>query len=218
MVVESDYYSRVIDKLEIEDWHNVIDIGCGNGLHSLQAGLKHPRNLIDIDIDLISLGKLKKQIRSTSSSRSSNCLYVCADALKLPFSKSYFDRAICSLVFCLLPWSLALAELHRIMKPGGKVYIRTPILSLSRALVIFHHSKNLRDSIYRVSQVFSGLWYAIIGYQLPNLINRHDKWACYIPKNQFEKAVLHAGFQIDSLDVAYSRFKEPSIDAQLMKL
>jgi ubiquinone/menaquinone biosynthesis C-methylase UbiE len=218
MVIQNWDVARTIENLEIEDCHVVLDLGCGNGRHSRIVDQFHPRLLIDLDIDLGGLDQLKRKNPPDSSQHPSNCIYVCADALKLPFPNLVFDRAICSLVLYFLPFQTALAEFNRIMKPGGKAYVRVPMLSWTRAIDVLRYKNDLRGAIFCACQVFSGFCYAITGYQFPSLVIRKEKWACYISHKRFEEAILRAGFQIEYLHVSYSKLKIPSIDAQLRKL
>ena len=47
-----------------------------------------------------------------------------ADAEQLPFAAGSFDAAFATLVFCSIPWpENALAELRRVVRPGGRVVL-----------------------------------------------------------------------------------------------
>jgi SAM-dependent methyltransferase len=205
--------AKAVTRLEIGSSHAVLDLGCGDGYHSRLIGLGPFRRMVDLDLNLAGLRGILRESGVAPGGR----LVVCADALSLPFSGDAFDRVVCSLVFYLLPIRQALAELNRVMKPGAKAYIRVPMLSLVRAWKSFTAPASMREKLYGVAQIASGVLYGVLGRQVRNRMLRHDQWACYVPRGRFIGAVQQAGFRVDCLEVDYPRPGVSSIDAWISR-
>jgi len=201
-----------IERLGIDSSHAVLDLGCGDGHHSRAILQYAPERLVNLDVSLEQLRELAKRLEEVPSPA-----HVCADALALPFRAASFDRVICSLVFYLLPLERALGELHRLLIPGGRAYVRVPMLAAGRALEIFRGAAGVRGRLYAASHVFNGVFFAIAGHQIRSPFVRHDRWACYVPRRRFEEAVVREGFRIETLDIDYPRPRTPSIEAWLVK-
>lgn len=207
--------NRAIQGLLLEDASTVLDLGCGDGHHSRLLG-RRVGKIVDCDIELARLAELSRRSRIGGDSVAV-AGYVCGDALRLPFARGSFDRVICSLVLYLLPLEVALAEMFALMRPGGRAYVRVPMLAAGRARAILRAEGGLRGKVYSALQVWNGLCYAALGRQVPNRLMRHDRWACYVPRGRFIEAVAQAGFRVASLWIDYPRPRTPSIEAWIEK-
>jgi SAM-dependent methyltransferase len=203
--------SHAIDRLQIAGSHAVLDLGCGDGHHSASIQLRRPRLFVNLDISVEQLRALSRRRSSVAS------LQVCGDALALPFRSGTFDRVICSLVLYLLPLKAALRELHRLLSPGGRTYVRLPMLAAGRASEVLRSGRGARERTYIASHVFNGVVFLVTGVQLRSPFVRHDRWACYVPFSRFEQEARRAGFRIDGLEIDYPRPRTPSIEAWLVK-
>ena len=78
----------------------------------------------------------------------SNAQFQVADALALPFTEDYFDAVHCHAILIYIPNTIAaLAEIYRVLKPGGILAARDPVFdscfiepdigNLSRLYAIF---------------------------------------------------------------------------------
>ena len=121
-----------LDKMDLQPGMRVLDLGCGRGRH-LHALYWHDVPLDVVGIDL-SHGEVKaafdgffqlpppepfSELRSATTSA--------ADAARLPFKNQSFDRIICSEVLEHVPDpDLVLAEIERILKPGGLFIASVP--------------------------------------------------------------------------------------------
>lgn len=102
------------ERMDIRSGMTVVDVGCGRGIY-------HPlfkqRGARVIGIDR-SLGMLKEVAEG--------CLAVVGDAQALPLPDAMCDRAVCNHVLYHVPdQALAMQELRRIVRPGGRVVIAT---------------------------------------------------------------------------------------------
>ena len=118
------------DRLRIGAGTKVIDVGCGAGRHSFEAYrrgadvIAFDQNASDLnDVDEI-LQAMKDQGEVPPSARAEA---VKGDALDLPFADGAFDCVIASEILEHVPEDgRAIAELVRILKPGGTLAITVP--------------------------------------------------------------------------------------------
>lgn len=113
---------RIIEEANPQPGEKIIDLGCGTGyylylLNSLPTTLR----LTGFDFD----GKALDEARVTLSRGKIN--FVVGDMHKMPFKNNSFDKAVCSEVLeHLKDDRVALAEIYRILKPGGSLMISVP--------------------------------------------------------------------------------------------
>ena len=206
--------NRTIDLMKLDTDQIILDLGCGDGKYSHLINQKHPRALVNLDISYSNLiGAKQESGMGISNTITHGDLYVCGDVLNLPFPEHSFDGIVCSLVLYLVPLQSSLDEIYRVLKPGGSIYLRVPMLAWSRVADAFRQTTDLHRALYCTNQFLSGLFFALTGKQILNPFLRNDHWACYIPLKRFKEAILDTGFEIDLLEID----KKPSIDAWLRK-
>ena len=118
------------DRLRIGVGTRVIDVGCGAGRHSFEAYrrgadvIAFDQNASDLnDVDEI-LQAMKDQGEVPASARAEA---VKGDALDLPFADGAFDCVIASEILEHVPEDgRAIAELARVLKPGGTLAVTVP--------------------------------------------------------------------------------------------
>ena len=118
------------DRLRIGAGTKVIDVGCGAGRHSFEAYrrgadvIAFDQNASDLnDVDEI-LQAMKDQGEVPASARAEA---VKGDALDLPFADGAFDCVIASEILEHVPEDgRAIAELVRVLKPGGTLAVTVP--------------------------------------------------------------------------------------------
>lgn len=98
-----------------------LDLGAGTGdfTHELLANGARHVVAVDFSRDMLSMAREKLALDGTARARAT---VVVGDALRLPFQDATFDRAVNGFLLrnvASLP--LALAELHRVMRPGGRL-------------------------------------------------------------------------------------------------
>ncbi|MDP3383468.1 MAG: class I SAM-dependent methyltransferase, partial [Phenylobacterium sp.] len=101
------------------DW--VLDLGCGEGRHCHGVHLEDGVNVVGLDMDEASLRKAMAGVfELPPPEHPGACAFLKGDAYRLPFADGTFDAVICSEVLEHLDnYFAALAEIRRVLKPGG---------------------------------------------------------------------------------------------------
>lgn len=110
-----------IEKREIWKWlqpkrgQTIIDVGCGTGNYTV-ALAKEGIAVVGVDISRAMLERALEKVKGMP------VYLIESDAEQLPLKNDIFDAAICvtALEFVTDP-AAALKEMHRVVKPGGKI-------------------------------------------------------------------------------------------------
>jgi ubiquinone/menaquinone biosynthesis C-methylase UbiE len=103
----------------------VIELGCGPGFYSRRLARRFPQ------IAVIGVDRSESQVRSARQRAAAehvrNCVFERVNALALPSADGSFDILIASRIFTVLPdHDRAVAEMFRVLKPGGRCFIAEP--------------------------------------------------------------------------------------------
>jgi len=112
---------RVLDVLALRLGERVADLGCGPGLLALQmaeqVGPGGEIRCIDASVSMLELARRRCASASWVEVRA-------GDVSALPYADASFDAAVCTQVYEYVPAiDRALAELYRVLKPGGRALI-----------------------------------------------------------------------------------------------
>ncbi|MDT7805967.1 MAG: hypothetical protein QOI78_9400 [Actinomycetota bacterium] len=106
----------------------VVDLGCGPGSITLGLGAESRVTGVDVDAGQVAMARdiARRAGRSTVD-------FLAASAYRLPFADGSFDVAFSHALFEHLAAPLdALAELRRVLKPGGRLALSTSDWSKAR--------------------------------------------------------------------------------------
>jgi len=114
----------------------LLEIGCGPGFYSCRIASRFRQlNVTGIDRAVKQLDRARKR---AAARQLDNCHFKQADALALTWLDGRFDAVVASRLFTILPErERALAEMHRVLRAGGRCFIAEP-RSMLRAAVPLH--------------------------------------------------------------------------------
>ena len=113
----------------------VLDLGCGEGRHVIstyaEGHSSHPAAIhsVGVDLSLKDLQIAQRRFQDFAPIHHPNKQFslAAASALQLPFADRSFDKVLCSEVLEHIPdYQAALAEIYRVLKPGGLLAISVP--------------------------------------------------------------------------------------------
>lgn len=104
----------------------VLDFGCGRGERSLRM-LEHGAHVDGIDISPVYVAEAKRAA-AAAGFPSERYAFVAGDAHTTPYPDATFDLVIGDGILHHLDLDVALGEVHRVLKPGGRALFREPLL------------------------------------------------------------------------------------------
>lgn len=116
------HFYGVAERLRASQGDVVLDLGCGPGTltRRLARAVGDEGLVVGIDISATMLPR-------AAAGSLPNTVHVRADAQRLPLRADSVDAACCSMCLQLLPDSpAALAELGRVLRPGGRIAVAVP--------------------------------------------------------------------------------------------
>ncbi|MBO0679857.1 class I SAM-dependent methyltransferase [Mycolicibacterium sp. S2-37] len=118
------------DRLRIGAGSKVIDVGCGAGRHTFEA-YRRGADVVGFDQSVSDLNDVDEILQAMKEQgevpASAKAEAVKGDALDLPYPDGTFDCVIASEILEHVPQDdEAIAELVRVLKPGGRLAITVP--------------------------------------------------------------------------------------------
>jgi ubiquinone/menaquinone biosynthesis C-methylase UbiE len=106
----------------------VLDLGCGNGRHTLEAA-RYPVRVVGVEVsrdDLNAARFMYADLRRKGEARG-HADFVLGDAQNLPFRDGAFDKSVCTEVFEHIPDDRrGIDEFLRVTKAGAPVAVSVP--------------------------------------------------------------------------------------------
>jgi SAM-dependent methyltransferase len=118
------------DRLDLRPGMTVLDLGCGEGRHAFEAYRRGAR-VVAVDRGVSEVGTTKRWLDAIAHAGEApeGAAYevVRGDLLALPFPDGSVDRVIAAEVLEHIPDdTTAMAEIARVLKPGGTVAVTVP--------------------------------------------------------------------------------------------
>lgn len=118
------------DQFPVGKGDRVLDMGCGGGRHAF-ALYRRGADVVALDLSFDDLREVDTMFRAMElegeAGEGGSAHAVRGSAYSLPFEDASFDRVIAAEILEHLPEDgLAMAELHRVLKPGGLIAVTVP--------------------------------------------------------------------------------------------
>jgi hypothetical protein len=118
------------NELDLREGDLILDMGCGAGRHAFESFRKGAR-VVALDYSFSELEGVRDLFWAMKDAgevdETATAMAVRGDALRLPFADNTFDRIIASEVMeHLVDDAGAIAELTRVLKPGGTIAVTVP--------------------------------------------------------------------------------------------
>jgi ubiquinone/menaquinone biosynthesis C-methylase UbiE len=133
----------------------VLDLGCGSGQDLASWGVTDSDAVTGLDIDNSSLAVAKV--------RFSNRTYLQGRGECLPFEDESFDRVISAVALPYMNIQKALAEIHRILVPGGQVSLSLHLPSFTMAELLHNAFPKPVPTLFRLYVMANGLLFHCTG-------------------------------------------------------
>jgi len=156
---------KILRRMELEENGKllILDAGCGTGTYLLNCLKYNSTALVfGIDRDPIALMFAKRDFHS--SGLDGQVLLKVGDIHYLPYNDNCFDAVLTIGTMGLVDVFTATAEFSRVLKTGGKLYMRVP--GYGRHLITFLKSRNLKQMLISSFAMLNGLVFAATGRQL----------------------------------------------------
>lgn len=109
------------DRLGIRPSDHILDLGCGVGLPAVQVSRSHSCQVTGVTI--ASDQAVSARALIAAEDRNSHVRVLVSDAHRLPFVAGAFDHAMALESLLHMDRKLALNEIGRLVRPGGKVVL-----------------------------------------------------------------------------------------------
>jgi SAM-dependent methyltransferase len=116
-------------RLALRDGDALLDVGCGEGRHTLSAWLEAAVDAVGIDLserDLATAEARRREFEDRAPA-GSRARFLRASALEMPFEDASFDVVVCSEVLeHIHDFRGVLREIERVLRPGGRFVASVP--------------------------------------------------------------------------------------------
>lgn len=144
----------------------VLDLGCGPGLDLVSWGVGASDEVTGLDIDESRLVIARQ--------RFPNRTYLHGAGERLPFEDASFDRVISAVALPYMDIPTALAEIHRILVPDGRLSLSLHLPSFTLSELRNHALPRPIPTLFRLYVMANGLWFHLTGKTV-GFINRRTE-------------------------------------------
>lgn len=146
------------ERLNLIQGMRILDVGCGEGRHTISVALSDQVDAYGIDLRQIDLATTNSRWQDFSSQAAGRLLTARASGFALPFADNSFDRVICSEVLeHIHDYQSVLTEIDRVLKPNGLFAVSVPRYGPERICWAFsrayHEVEGGHIRIFRTKQL-----------------------------------------------------------------
>lgn len=160
----------------------VLDLGCGSGRESDRWGVGESDEVIGLDIDESRVAVARERFPQRA--------YVRGTGESLPFGNETFDRVVSSLALPYMNIHKALAEIHRVLVPGGRVSLSLHPPSFTLRELLHPSTPVVKAKLFRLYVMANGTWFHCSGRTLVLL----GKGESFQTERGMKIALTRAGF------------------------
>jgi ubiquinone/menaquinone biosynthesis C-methylase UbiE len=181
--------------LSLEAWFmRVLDLGCGSGRDLASWGVTASDEVTGLDIDDSRLAIAKVQFP--------NRTYLQGAGECLPFEDESFDRVISTVALPYMNIQKTLAEIHRILIPGGGLSLSLHLPSFTIAELLHNAIPKPVPTLFRLYVMANGLLFHCTGRTVGFVRGRTESFQT---ERGMRVALNRAGF----VDLSFSRATGP---------
>ena len=131
----SQHAERLLNLIDFKAGQKYLDVGCGNGTATIHLAQKYDLDVTGVDVDSDQIRLAEEQSRGLAKAR-----FLTIDSTQLPFEAGQFNIVFTNKVTHHIPkWREALAEMMRVIKPGGyliysDLVLPSPLAKLGEAV------------------------------------------------------------------------------------
>lgn len=133
----------------------VLDLGCGPGRDLIPWGVTATDEITGVDIDHSRLSVAKAQFPTRA--------FVQAAGEHLPFGDESFDSVISAIALPYMNIQKALAEIHRILVPGGSLFLSLHAPSFTMAELLHKALPKPVPTVFRLYVMANGVFFHLTG-------------------------------------------------------
>lgn len=111
----SRHAEKLLKRVDFQAGQKYLDVGCGNGAAPIYLAQKYGLKVTGVDVDPDQI-----RLAETQSQGLRHARFLTVDGRQLPFEPEEFDLVATNKVMHHIPhWQEAVAEMIRVLKPGG---------------------------------------------------------------------------------------------------
>lgn len=115
-------HQTVAELLDLQPDDALLDIACGSGLF-LRRRAAHVQRVAGLDHSSVQIRLARRLLRERIEA--GTAALVNGDAAVLPWPDNEFSAVTCNCLFCVAEAERAVAEMYRVLRPGGRLVLAT---------------------------------------------------------------------------------------------
>ena len=119
-VIFRSLYAKVAGLLNLQPEDDVLDVACGSGAF-LRRHASHVHRITGLDHSAVEISLAKRSNRERIAAGTAE--FVQGDAAALPWPDNRFTAVTCNCVSCFAEPQRSLAEMRRVLRPGGRAVV-----------------------------------------------------------------------------------------------